>query len=348
MRPSEHLATFEAQRPRLLRLGYRMLGSVSEAEDVVQEAWVRWAWVTDSVDTPAAYLTRIVTRLCLDQLKSARTRREVYVGPWVPEPLMGSTEDEAVADNVTLTLMMAMERLSPLERAAFLLHNVFDIPLAEVAATLGRDPAAVRQLASRARRHVQDERPRFIVPAEEAERIARAFYAASTSGDVTVLTGILADEVAIYSDGGGKVIAFRNVVRGIERVIRLFQGVARKQAYQPRLLRPVTIDGLPGFVSIDRGHVLQTTALDVRNEKIAAIYIVRNPDKLRHVAELLVAEIQPANAARPELREVSMALGRWHDVVGCPDIGDGVALARSSQAGHASLRTFSDRACCTE
>lgn len=296
--PEQHLATFEAQRPHLLRLAYRMLGSVSEAEDVVQEAWLRWARVTDSVDAPAAYLTRITTRLCLDQLKSARSRREVYVGPWLPEPLMGSTEDEAVADDVTLTLMMAMERLSPLERAAFLLHDVFDMPLSEIAATLGREPAAVRQLASRARRHVQDERPRFTMPANEAERIARAFYAASTSGDVTALTGILADEVAIHSDGGGKVIAFLNVVRGIDRVVRLFQRVARKPAYQPRLLRPVTIDGLPGFVSIDRGHVLQTTALDVHDGKIAAIYIVRNPDKLRHVAALFAAEIQPGNATR--------------------------------------------------
>jgi RNA polymerase sigma-70 factor (ECF subfamily) len=297
--PEQHLATFEAQWPRLLRLAYRMLGSVSEAEDVVQEAWLRWARVTDSVDTPAAYLTRIVTPLCLDQLKSARTRREVYVGPWVPEPLMSSTEDETVADDVTLTLMMAMERLSPLERAAFLLHDVFDMPLAEVAATLGREPAAVRQLASRARRHVQDARHRFSVPADEAERIARAFYAASTSGDVTALTSILAHEVAIYSDGGGKVIAFRNVIRGVERAIRLFLGVARKAVYQPRLLRPVLIDGLPGFVSIDRGRVLQTTALDVRDGKIAAIYIVRNPDKLRHIAELFAAEIQPGNAAHP-------------------------------------------------
>lgn len=290
--PEQHLATFEAQRPRLLRLAYRMLGSVSEAEDVVQEAWLRWARVAESVDTPAAYLTRIVTRLCLDQLKSARARREIYVGPWVPEPLMRSTEDEALADDVTLTLMMAMERLSPLERAAFLLHDVFDMPLSEIAATLGREPAAVRQLASRARRHVQDARPRFSMPAEEAERIARAFYAASTSGDVTVLTGILADEVAIYSDGGGKVIAFRNVVRGVDRAVRLFQGIARKPAYEPRLLRPVTIDGLPGFVSIDRGEVLQTTALDVRDGRITAIYIVRNPDKLRHVAALFAVEMQ--------------------------------------------------------
>lgn len=282
--PEQRLADFEAQRPRLLRLAYRMLGALSEAEDVVQEAWLRWSRIEDSIDTPAAYLTRIVTRLCLDQLKSARARRETYVGAWLPEPLMGTTEDEAIADDVTLTLMMAMERLSPLERAAFLLHDVFDTPLAEVAATLGRAPAAVRQLASRARRHVQHARPRFNMSAEEADRIARAFYAASTSGDVTVLTNLLADEVAIYSDGGGKVIALRNIIHGADRAIRLFQGVARKSAYRPRFLHAVLIDGLPGFVSVDRGRVLQTTALDIRAGKIAAVYIVRNPDKLRHVA----------------------------------------------------------------
>lgn len=147
------LADFEAERPRLLRLGYRMLGSVSEAEDVVQEAWLRWAARAESVDTPAAYLIRVVTRLCLDQLKSARARRETYVGAWLPEPLMGTTEgEETIADDVTLTLMLAMERLSPLERAAFLLHDVFDMALTDVATTLGREPAAVRQLASRAQR----------------------------------------------------------------------------------------------------------------------------------------------------------------------------------------------------
>jgi RNA polymerase sigma factor (sigma-70 family) len=283
--PDERLADFEAQRPRLLRLGYRMLGSVSEAEDVVQEAWLRWARVEEGVDAPAAYLTRIVTRLCLDQIKSARARRETYIGAWLPEPLMGSTDpDEPLADDVTLTLMLAMERLSPLERAAFLLHDVFDTPLAEVAATLGRDAAAVRQLASRARRHVQAARPRFAVAAAEGDAIARAFFAAASSGDAAGLSALLARDVTIHSDGGGKVLAFRNVIHGIDRVVRLFVGLRRKQVgHDPRMVRTVSIDGLPGYVSVDRGEVLQTTALDIRNGRIAAIYIVRNPDKLRHV-----------------------------------------------------------------
>lgn len=279
------LADFEAERPRLLRLGYRMLGSLSEAEDIVQEAWLRWAARAESVDTPAAYLTRIVTRLCLDQLKSARARRETYIGAWLPEPLMGTTEaEEMIADDVTLMLMLAMERLSPLERAAFLLHDVFDMTLSDVAATLGREPAAVRQLASRARKHVQHARPRFTMEASEADRIARAFFTAAREGDAASLSALLARDVEIHADGGGKVIAFRNVIRGIDRALRLFAGLRRKYKPAPTFLRAAMINGLPGYVSIERGDVLQTTALDVRDGRIAAIYIVRNPDKLRHLA----------------------------------------------------------------
>ena len=287
MQPDSRLGDFEAQQPRLLRLAYRMLGSLSEAEDVVQDAWLRWAAVKGGIDMPGAYLTRIVTRVCLDRLKSARARREEYVGAWLPEPLLQQSSDEDIADDVTLTLMMAMERLSPLERAAFLLHDIFETPLNEVAEVLDREPAAVRQLASRARRHVREARPRYTLSPQSASDLVRAFHDASTKGDIDTLSGILADEVAVFSDGGGKVIAFRNVVRGIDRVLRLFQGLARKAAYRPELLRIVMIDGLPGFVSIDRGSALQTTALEVRDGKITALFIVRNPDKLRHIRAML-------------------------------------------------------------
>jgi RNA polymerase sigma-70 factor (ECF subfamily) len=291
--PDERLADFEAQRPRLLRLGYRMLGSFSEAEDVVQDAWLRWARVEEGVDTPAAYLTRIVTRLCLDRMKSARARRETYVGAWLPEPLMGTIDprEDQEADDLTLTLMLALERLSPLERATFLLHDVFGVALSDVATTLDRDAASVRQLAVRARRHVQAERPRYPVEQAEADRIARAFFAASRDGDTAALTSLLAENVSIHSDGGGRVLAFRNVIRGIDKALRLFAGLARKYGRQPSsLLRSVTIDGLPGYVSIDRGQVLQTTALEIRDGRITAIYIVRNPEKLRHVAAMFGAE----------------------------------------------------------
>lgn len=280
----QRLVDFTQERKHLLRLSYRMLGSISEAEDVVQDAWLRWERVEEEVQTPTAYLTRIVTRLCLDRMKSARARREIYVGPWLPEPLVEPLDaQEAVADDVTVTLMVALERLSPLERTAFLLHDVFDVALTEVAVVLDRDPAAVRQLASRARKHVQDARPRYRVGPEEAERIARAFFAASRDGDVTSLSALLARDVEIHSDGGGKVLAFREVIRGLERALRLFVHAQRKAAAAPTLLRTATIDGLPGFVSLDPNGILQTTALGIRDGKIFAIYIVKNPDKLAHL-----------------------------------------------------------------
>lgn len=284
------LDNFQRERKRLVRLAYRMLGSFSEAEDAVQDAWFRWEKVDGGIDAPAAYLTRIVTRLCLDRLKSARARRETYIGPWLPDPLMGSSDpDETIADDITVTLMLAMERLSPLERAAFLLHDVFDIALSDIAATLGREPAAVRQLASRARKHVRAARPRFSVEAAEASRITQAFFVAARDGDTAALASLLAQEVEIHSDGGGKVLAFRNIIRGLDRALRLFAGLRRKAAPAAQLLRTAEIDGLPGYVSIDRG-VLQTTALDIRDGKIAAIYIVRNPDKLRHLTADLGSE----------------------------------------------------------
>jgi RNA polymerase sigma factor (sigma-70 family) len=276
---------FEAERRRLTRLAYRMTGSLTEAEDVMQDAWLRWVGVEGGIVSPPAYLTRIVTRLCLDRRRSAQARRETYVGPWLPDPLVGSVEpDEMMADDVTVTLMLALERLSPLERAAFLLHDVFDVPLTEVAITLNREPAAVRQLAARARKHVRAARPRFNVEPADADRITRAFFAAARDGDVAALSVLLARNVEIHTDGGGKILAFRNVIQGVERALRLFAGQRRKAAVPPTLLRVVTIDGLPGYVSLDGGGVLQTTALDIREDGIAAIYIVKNPDKLSHLA----------------------------------------------------------------
>lgn len=285
--PSSRLADFQCEQKRLLRLAYRMLGSFSEAEDVVQDSWLKWEQV-DGIDSPPAYLTRVVTRLCLDRLKSARSRRETYIGPWLPDPLVGSTDpDETIADDLTVTLMLAMERLSPLERAAFLLHDVFDVALSDVAVTLSREPAAVRQLASRARKHIQAARPRFSVEAAEADRITQAFFVAARDGDTASLASLLAQEVEIHSDGGGKVMAFRNVIRGVDRALRLFAGLQRKNAPTAQLLRTAEIDGLPGYISVDRGLV-QTTALDIRDGKIAAIYIVRNPDKLQHLAGAMI------------------------------------------------------------
>jgi RNA polymerase sigma-70 factor (ECF subfamily) len=198
--------------------------------------------------------------------------------------------DEVDEDDLTLTLMMALERLSPLERAAFLLHDVFGVPLDEVATTLDRKSASVRQLAVRARRHVQTARPRYPVEREEGDRIALAFFAASTSGDVGALQAMLAETVVLRADGGRKVSAFLNPIVGPEKILRLYEGLRRKfGADWAAMVEPTWIDGLPGYVSRERGEVLQTTALAIENGKITSIFITRNPDKLRHIAQGLAA-----------------------------------------------------------
>ncbi len=286
---------FETHRARLLRIAYRMLGSRSEAEDVVQNAWLRWVAADRAgVAAPYPFLARVVTRLCLDEMKSARARRETYVGAWLPEPLVEAEEERLDEDDLTLTLMMALERLSPLERAAFLLHDVFGVPLGEVADTLDREAAAVRQLAVRARRNIQAARPRFPVEREEGERIARAFFAASTSGDTATLRTLLAENVVLRADGGGKVLAFINPIAGLDRLLRLYEGVRRKWGEGwAQMLELAWIDGLPGYVSRERGDVLQTTALAIEGGRITAIYITRNPDKLGHVARAFAMRPDP-------------------------------------------------------
>ncbi len=285
MTPEQASDVFETHRPRLVRLGYRMLGGRAAAEDIVQDAWLRWS-TTDqaAVSNVGAFLARIVTRLCLDEMKSARARRELYVGSWLPEPILEPEEPELDTDKLTMTLMLALERLSPLERAAFLLHDVFGQPLDEIATTLGRDAPAVRQLASRARKHVQAARPRFPVAREDGNRIAHAFFAAAHTGDVTALRALLADDVVLHSDGGGKVFAFLRPIIGLDHVLRMYGGLYRKLGPDwTRFIRPAWIDGLPGYVSRERGAILQTTAFAIENGKISAIYMMRNPDKLSHV-----------------------------------------------------------------
>ncbi|NVI98576.1 sigma-70 family RNA polymerase sigma factor [Myxococcus sp. AM009] len=272
---------FDPLRPRLLRIAYRMLGIVAEAEDVVQEAYLRWHQ-TDraAVRDAEAVLVRTVTRLCLDVLKSARVRREEYVGTWLPEPIVDAVE----GDDLTLTLMMALERLSPLERAAFLLHDVFGMDFEEVAKAIDRDPAACRQLASRARTHVREARPRFPVSEAQGHELASAFYAASRGGDLGALQALLAQDVVVYSDGGGKVKAALNPIYGQEKTLRLFEGLLRiLDVNYSQLVHEGFIDGLPAFVTLEKDGTLQTTALGIEDGRVVAIYIIRNPDKLRAV-----------------------------------------------------------------
>jgi len=281
---SDAAASFDPLRPTLVRIAYRMLGSVADAEDVVQDAFLRWL-ATDraAVRVPEAFLRRVVTRLCLDQLKSARHSRETYIGPWLPEPIVA---DEEEVDDVTLPLMLALERLSPLERAAFLLHDVFGVSFEEIAETVDRDPAACRQLASRARTHVRAARPRFDMPKERGMEIAEAFFAASRSGDMGTLSAMLAADVTVHADGGGKASAAGHPIIGFDEVLKLQTGLARYFAeHMSRMIRWGFVNGLPGFVTMEHGGILQTTALAIEDGKVVAIYITRNPDKLRHLGE---------------------------------------------------------------
>lgn len=272
---------FTELRPLLLRIAYRMLGSVAHAEDVVQDAFVRWMNVNHTeVRVWEAFLRRMVMRICLDELKSARHQRETYIGPWLPEPMVEEDEQE----DVTLPLLLALERLSPLERAAFLLHDVFGLDFEEVAATIHRDSTACRQLAARARVHIRETRPRFRVEKQRGLEIAQAFFTASRSGDLSTLGAMLASDVSLHADGGGKRPAVIRPVFGFEEVMKTHAGLAnlfRKNG--SNFVRTCYINGLPGFVTLESDGELQTTALDIEDGKILAIYVVRNPDKLRHL-----------------------------------------------------------------
>jgi RNA polymerase sigma-70 factor (ECF subfamily) len=274
-------------RGRLLGLAYRMLGSRSDAEDVVQDAYLRFAGAQD-VHNAEAFLVTIVTRLCLDRLKSAKAQREVYVGPWLPEPVFdaeGLSADTAteLADDLSFALLLALDRLSPMERAAFLLHDVFDTPFSEVAAMLDRTEAACRQLASRARRAVRDERPAPTATPDSHARLLQAFSDAVASGNVRRLAELLREDAVALTDGGGRKFAALNPIIGADKVARFFIGLAGKIAGQNVRIEPAVINGAVGALLYLDGELDLTLSMAIDGEKIAAIYIVRNPDKLRHL-----------------------------------------------------------------
>ena len=278
---SEQDILFEGRRGAMTGLAYRMLGSRADAEDVVQDAWIRWRGVeAGEVANPAGFLNKVVTRLCLDRLKSARARREVYVGEWLPEPVVDE-DHERLGEDLSVAFLLALERLTPLERAAFLLHDVFDAPFAEVAKTLGRSEAACRQLAARAREHVKAGKPRYRPSVEEEQRLTGAFLAATMTGDESLLRGILAQDVIMHSDGGGIAKATINPVFGLEKAIRLALGLKKKfpnpEGTTARLAR---INGAPGLVFSHDGVVFQTMGLEIVDGRIAAVYTMRNPEKL--------------------------------------------------------------------
>jgi len=294
--------TFEPHRRRLLGLAYRMLGSMSDAEDAVQEAYLRWHTADRSRVTDArAFLMTTTARICLDVLTSARARREEYVGPWLPEPVLDTTAlapdgRAELAEDLSVALLLTLDRLSPLERAAFLLHDVFDFSFAEVAAALDRTEAACRQLASRARARVRDARPRGATapPPRSSDvdpkhaRLMAAFAAATQAGDLDGLMRMLADDVRVVTDGGGKVPSALEVVEGADRAARFLVGATRggPDAWwrEDFTFRFAHVNDLPAVIVDAPEGVMQTAAFEIDGDIIRAIYVVRNPDKLRHLA----------------------------------------------------------------
>ncbi|GAA4624216.1 RNA polymerase sigma factor SigJ [Actinoallomurus vinaceus] len=279
---------FEAERPRLLNVAYATTGSLAEAEDCVQEAWLRLRRLDDpgQVRDLRAWLTTTVGRLALDALGSARARRERYVGPWLPEPLVKDVGTDDPADRVTLdesvsmALLVVLERLSPAERTAFLLHDVFGLSFGDVAEVVGRKPGAVRQLASRARQHVEQGLPRFPPTYAEQRNVVAAFAAACQDGDLEGLVAVLDPEVTWRSDGGGKVSALHRVERGAENVARKLLAFTRRPIDDVRIAE---INGAPGLVMRDPDGVLNVVAFTVDGGRIAALDVIRNPDKLTAV-----------------------------------------------------------------
>ncbi|MET7743742.1 RNA polymerase sigma-70 factor [Streptomyces sp. NPDC005385] len=280
---------FEELRPLLFSIAYRILGSVSEAEDAVQETWLRYDGSATRPTSAKAFLSATVTRIAIDVLRSARVRREAYVGPWFPEPLLSDPyEDPAraveLADSVSVAALLLLERLSPLERSVFVLRDVFAFDFDEIARAVGRSEAACRQLLVRARRHMADGRPRFTADREQRQELATRFFDALKDGDVGALRNLLAADVQLVGDGGGKAPQLSRAVAGAENVARLLASVFPHMALVDVTFEAHEVNGQPGAVFRTRdGEVLHTMALDVVDGRILTIRSVINPDKLRHL-----------------------------------------------------------------
>jgi RNA polymerase sigma-70 factor (ECF subfamily) len=285
-----HEELHEELRPLLFAIAYRMVGSVSEAEDIVQEAYLRFRRATDAgtaIEAPKAYLASVTTRLAVDHLRSARVRRESYVGPWLPEPLVvepGPEDIVEMADSLSTAFLVLLETLSPIERAVFLLRDVFGYGYDEIAGIVGKTEANCRQILSRARRHIDAGRPRFTASPHERDVLARQFMSACDEGDVEGLVRLLADDVTFYSDGGGKAAAALRPVHGRDRVSRLLEGLLGRVQELGLVFRPALVNGQPGALVLDpEGKVFGVYALDVAEGAVTTIWAVVNPEKLRHL-----------------------------------------------------------------
>ncbi len=279
---------FASVRPLLFSIAYRMLGSVMDAEDLVQDAYLRWQEAPEAeVRSPRAYLTTIVTRLAINQLRSARRRRETYVGPWLPEPLVTEHEPDPsepieLAESLSMAFLVLLERLSPLERAVFLLREVFDFEYAEIARIVDKTEANCRQLLVRARKHVGDSRARFEADPARAKGLVQQFTQASQEGNLEGLVAVLAEDITLWADGGGKVPgAALRPIRGAESVARFILGIMGRFVPGETVVRPAEINGQAGFVAYLSGRPLAAMIFDIRDDRIHTVYAVGNPDKLR-------------------------------------------------------------------
>lgn len=287
---------FTRYRPFLFAIAYRMLGTVSDSEDILQEAFLRWQAAvtgpTEPIATPKSWLTAVVTRLCIDHLRSARVRREEYVGPWLPEPIVGQALPDAaetviLQESLTLAFLIVLESLTPTERAVFLLHDVFAYEYAEIASMVGKSEATCRQIARRARAHITERRPRARPTPDEQTHLTNQFLTACSSGDLTGLMATLANDVVLRSDGGGKVAAARQPILGASNVARFLLGIIAKA---PPTLRTqqLLVNGQPGLLAVADSQVV-VLALDIDAGRIQSIAFVTNPDKLRHLPPSLSA-----------------------------------------------------------
>jgi RNA polymerase sigma-70 factor (TIGR02957 family) len=286
---------FEELRPKAFGIAYRMLGSVSEAEDVVQEGFLRLYRELEAgtrIESPEAYLVTVVTRLAIDELRSARARRETYVGDWLPEPILTAEDADParhaeIADSLSLGLLVVLETLSPEQRAVFLLREVFDYPHERIAEVLGKSPGAVRQLAVRARRHVGEREPRFETTREQRDRLATRFFEAFEDGDLEALEGLLAEDVTFHGDGGGKAPALARPIQGRVRVARTILGFSRvAERFGGFTTRRVELNGDPGALALDNeGRLFSALTLEIAGGQIRAVNTVVNPDKLHNLGE---------------------------------------------------------------
>lgn len=289
-----HLEAFNQHRPLLFAIAYRMLGTVTDAEDMVQETFLRWQQTAEvTVKSTRTYLSTIVTRLCIDHLRSARVQREQYVGPWLPEPLMTQqTDDPAaqveLADSLSMAFLVVLERLSPIERAVFLLREVFDYDYEEIAPIVGKSPANCRQILKRSRQHIMAQRPRFPVSHQQQEQITARFLEATTQGNLQDLVSLLAQDVTYWSDGGGRVAAALKPLQGAMKVARFLLAL-RNKWLSTAVTHVVEINGQPGIITFVDGCIHSITTLDIVDGYIQSVYTMRNPEKLKRFNEKLVS-----------------------------------------------------------